>query len=437
MMSSRLPDTPVGRQLTWYFDSHASGGKDITKGEVERHYRDPVKVWGEDAQNQWAWTAARWGAFTFVGVEVLSPFEMTVRISTESETQWRIHCTVEREAPHRIETLDRDRVRDFELVVREATEADAAVLSDIERRSPIVLGDTLMTFDRGDDYFAAARLMEDVMIVLAEVDGVPAGLEWIACHRARIGGVEYGLTIYIHLRIAPEHQRKGIWGALARKLSEKYALGPRIDSDYACGARANEAIQQGFRAKPKWSFGPFRALISVAERAGDPCGRPAKPGDVERIVEILNTSHRDEEMYLPYTVESLRARVERAPDLYSWDRVWIGENALVGVWPSGEKTRVITERNGQRSEALHGLVLDYGLLPGAEGEFESLLRAWCGWLASHGHSHLSILTSEASRGFSVVRALADQMEPFDLWTTYIREPEGAARRGVYIDQVYF
>ena len=143
-----------------------------------------MKVWGEDAQNQWAWTAARWGAFTFVGVEVLSPFEMTVTISTESETQWRIHCTVEREAPHRIETLDRDRVRDFELVVREATEADAAVLSDIERRSPIVLGDTLMTFDRGDDYFAAARLMEDVMIVLAEVDGVPVGLEWIACHRA-------------------------------------------------------------------------------------------------------------------------------------------------------------------------------------------------------------------------------------------------------------
>ena len=438
--TKKAASTPVGGQVGWYLDVLASGGQALSREEVDRHFCDPLPTSEseEDLRARWSAMAARVGAFKVVGSDAISPFETTVTIATEKETTWRVCCTVEREAPHRINTLEWDRVRDFDLVVREATDADAAALSDIERRSPIAMGDTLLTFDRGDDYFAAARLMEDVTVVVAEVDGVPAAVEWAAWHRARIGGAEYRMTIYIHLRVLPEHQRKGLWGAIAGKLSEKYPPGTRSDCGYACGARANPAVQHVFRGRPKWSFGPFRALIPSREHAGDPYGRPATPKDVERVVEILNTSHEGEEMYLPYTVNSLRARLERAPDLYSWDRVWIADNAVVGVWPAGDKIRVITERAGQRSESLHGLVLDYGLLPGAEAEFERLLRAWCGWLAGRGQSHLSIFTSEGSLGFSVIRALAEQMERFDLWTApAISEPEGAVQRGLYVDQVNF
>lgn len=44
---------------------------------------------------------------------------------------------------------------------------------------------------------------------------------------------------------------------------------------------------------------------------------PATIEDAPAIVEMLNSFHRDEEMYVPYTIDSLARRVARAPDLYS------------------------------------------------------------------------------------------------------------------------
>jgi hypothetical protein len=81
--------------------------------------------------------------------------------------------------------------------------------------------------------------------------------------------------------------------------------------------------------------------------------------------------------------------------------------------------------------------LDYGFRSGAEAEFQELLRAWCGWLATHDHTHLSIFTSEASAGFDVIKGMTEQLELFDIWTPPIAEPEEAALYGVYMDQVYF
>ena len=436
MSSWRIPDTPAGQQLRWYLEVMSSDIGDLTLEEANAHLADTWTLTEADLRSQWSSWSARIGRCALVGIERNEAFETTVRLDTDKATSYRLTCTVEPEAPHKVLDFDWDQVYDFDLVVREAVEADAAVLADIELRSPIEMGDTWMTFDRSADYFAAARLMDEVTVVVAEVDGTPAAVEWAAWHRARIGGVDYRLAVYIHLRVAAEHQRKGLWGAMARKLGEKYP--PEItDCGYACGARANAAIQHGFKGRPRWSVGPYRALIRASEQAGPAFGRAASAADLEQIVELLNRSRGQEEMYFPYDADSLRARLERAPDLYSWDRVWLTDNAVLGVWPAGDQIRVVTESNGQRQAARHGLVLDYGYLPGAEAELEQLLRAWCGWLADHGHSHLSIFTSEGSRGYPVIQKLAEHLERFDLWTPPIPEPEGAARNGIYIDQVYF
>ncbi len=433
----RIPKTPVGEQLLWYLEVMSSDMGDLTVEEVNAHMAHSLELADAELRDQWSGWSARLGHCTITGIDHSATFEMTVAIATDKEARYRLSLTVETEAPHKIVNLDWNRVYDFDVVVREATVEDGPALAEIELRAPIVMGDSRMTFDRSEDYFAAARLMEDATVVMAEVDGVPAAVEWAAWHRARIGGTEYRLTNYIHLRVAAEHQRKGLWGALASKLSEKYPPEIKTDCGYACAARVNAAIQRGFQGRPRWSVGPFRALISAAEQAGPPAGRSASHGDVEQIVELLNHSHGQEEMYFPYTAESLLARLGRAPDLYSLDQVWLTDNAIVGLWPAGNQTRVITETDGQTTEARYGLVLDYGFLPGAEVEFEKLLRAWCGWLADHDHSHLSIFTSEASTGYPMIQRLAAHLERFDIWTPPIPEPEGATQHGIYMDQVYF
>jgi len=67
--------------------------------------------------------------------------------------------------------LEYQRLLDVDVTVSEASEGDAAALSDLERRCPIVMGDTSMTIDRGTDYFAFTRLMEEAIVSIAPLAG--------------------------------------------------------------------------------------------------------------------------------------------------------------------------------------------------------------------------------------------------------------------------
>jgi len=78
------------------------------------------------------------------------------------------------------------------------------------------------------------------------------------------------------------------------------------------------------------------------------------------------------------------------------------------------------------------IVIDHGFLPGAEHEFEALLRGWCAWANDRGLDRLSIFSSDASPGYGLLHSLASAVEPFFVWTPGIEEPAGAAERGIYV-----
>jgi len=428
--------TPAGRQLAWYLEAMNADPLSREAHEIRQHLKSPPDTTDEELCAGWSNWSSRVGRCAITHVEREGELDMLVVVETNKNTRYRLSVVVESEEPHRITAVDWQRLFDFDVAVRQATEADGAALAEIERRAPIEMGDRRVTFDRSADYLAAARLMEDARVVLAEVDGEPAAVEWAALHRTRIGGRDYRLVNFIHLRVAAEHQRKGLWGALVRKLSESYPS-ETVDGDYACAARDNQSIQQAFSKRPRWRVAPVRALIAARPGSGSPVGRTATPNDADRIAELLNLTHGLEEMFLPYSRESLRERLERAPELYSWQRVRLTDNAVVGVWPSGPQIRVVRESNGRTQVSRNGLVLDYGFAPGAEVEFEKLLLAWGNWLAAHGHTHLSIFTSEPSASYPIIAELAEQLEPFDIWTSPVLEPDSTTVHGVYADQVYF
>jgi hypothetical protein len=341
----------------------------------------------------------------------------------------------EPQAPHRNTQLQIERRHAFELGFREATADDAAILADIERRCPIVMGDVSVHFDRGDDYMAATRLMEDCGIGLASVDGVPAAVSCGALHVVRIGGELKNLLTVSHLRVLPEHQRKGLWGE-ANKILAKYR--GRSDGSNAYISVDNLGMQHGFANTPnKWGQTIDRVSLDCAALAGPAAGRPATPADVDRIVARLNAFHDAEEMFVPYTAESFTARLQRAPDLYGWDRVWLTDRAVLGVWGHGNALRAVTITAGVRSVSISGVVLDYAFEPGAEAEFESLIRAWCGRLIGEAIDSLLIYTSPASPGSDLIKSLARDVGGFFMWTPGIAIPEGAESRGLYVDAVYF
>jgi len=431
-----LPDRPVGQQLAYFLERIATAGEGVSEADRERFDPDPTGRFDPAAAETWRRLKDQIGDFELVSVEDEAECKLAVTLEAGTK-RWRINFEVAEEPPHRIGRVYLERAFDFDVTVREATEADAPALAEIERRCPILLGDTSITFDRGDDYFAFARLMEDVTVGLAFAEGVPAAINCGAVHPVRTGGIERRIMTAIHTRVLPEHQRKGLWGAVGRVFGEKYPDGS-FDGSRGYVSIDNAPMQKGFQHTPhKWQVRALRALLDCAALAGPPAGRPAVPVDAARIVEILNSCHDAEEFFLPYTSESLRARLERAPRQYSWERVWLTGDAVVGVWPAGESVRVIIERGGQRTESRRGLVLDYGFLPDAEDQLERLLRTWCAELADRGFDTLSIITSERSPGYELLRGLARQIDAFDLWTPGLEPPPGHGERGLYTDQIYF
>jgi hypothetical protein len=438
---SNIPDSWTGRQMKWYLGLLLSRGEGASKLDRDRYTPEFAPRMGRfesDDQEREVWRgfADRFGEISELLVEPRSEFKIDARVTAAKNRIWQLSVEVEPDPPHRISLLNWQRQFEFKLEVREATEADASILADIERRCPIVLGgDTHVHFDRGSDYFAFARLMEDCTIGIASVDGVPAAVSSGAKHRVRIGGVLRSIVTVLHLRVLPEHQRKGLWGA-ANRILDKYWS--NVDGSHAYISVDNAGMQHGFIDTPnKWSIPAFRVQLGCSTLAGPAAGRAATPADAPAMVELLNAFHGREEMYLPYTVESLSARLERAPELYSWDKVWMTSRAMVGVWPAGESLRVVSETNGVRTESSRGLVLDYAFSPGAEREFEALLRAWCGLLQERSIDALSIFTSPSSPGVAILRSLAREVEPYNMWTPGIAAPPDAGDRGLYVDPIYF
>ena len=322
-----IPDSPAGRQLAWYLERVSSAGEGASEAELDARcalkmsVRAPFPYPHEVMTGGWKRCCESYGDFMVASVEQRSDFHLVARLESADNKKFRLSIEVEDREPYRITMLNRERILDFEVVSREATIADAAVLADIERRCPIVLGDGVtMTIERGDDYFAFTRLMDNFVVALGSVDGKPAGVNVAALHTVRVGGRNYRAHAFAHLRILPEHQKKGLWGAINRVIDERYPEGS-ADGNTAYPSVDNAAMLRGFAGAPRWSMHQIRAQLPCASLAGPQIGRPATPRDTSRIVDILNATHESDEMYLPYTVDSFTARVERSPRDYCWERV--------------------------------------------------------------------------------------------------------------------
>ena len=435
-----IPDSPAGRQMRWYLEVLHSGGEAIRAADHDRYapklaQRMPRAASDEDARRSIRGWAERLGEITQVTIISASEFEVEASITAAKDRKWRIKMAVETEPPYRIMRQQIDRALPPNVAVRKAVASDGAALAEIERRCPIVMGGKSMYFDRGADYFASSRLMEEATVGIAFVDGKPAAASCGALHRLRVGGSLKTLVTVTHLRVLPEHQRMGLWGAVNRAFDHYF---DDVDGSRAYISVENAGMQHGFTNTPnKWSKPIFRIQLATAQLAGPMAGREATPDDAHTVANIMNRCHEREEQYLPYTEGSFAARVTRSPRDYSWSDVRMTDRAVVGVWPAGESLKVVRESDGIRSESRPAIAADYGFVDGGESDLEALLRGWCAWANHRGLDTLSIFSSDGSPGHALMTSLASAVEPFFVWTPGIEEPAGASERGIYVDPIYF
>ena len=433
-----LPEeTPVRRQVEWILDAlrRLAAGHPVPDDEPS-HFAENART-GTPAPTPrdrfWGSQPDRLGHdFAEKSSKALSDYELKVTLVSTDGREWELSCGVASAVPHQILSLAvSPTLSGFD--ARVATIEDAAALAGVERQSPVVLGDRSVTVDRGADYFAADRLMENSAVAIGELDGRAVGVFAGCVYPVRIGGVVTRRANGHRLRLLPEVQGTNVWRMLSGPM---YTNLPGFDGAIAFIATENEASQRTHAKSPnKWTFGPLRCLIDTRQQAGVSAGGRATRADLDSIVDVLNECHADEEGFVPYTAESLAARLERAPELYSYGQLLMNDDAVVGVWPA--ELVVSVQRRGSSGAHRRALVLDYGFRAGCEDSLMSLIGAWCSSLSEHGWDELAVFTSPGSPGSTQIVAAATDIEKFDMWTYDVEEPQDAARRGWYTDPVYF
>lgn len=431
-----LPPTPVGHRVGWLLRQLSRAAPPASDEELQ------ANITADDPKDLLDRLASTLEGFDVVDVTASSETELTVRVACPNGREWEMTCTVAAAAPHPIGRVGLERALPPGMDVRPAGPDDNDAILEVSRQTPVVLGDTSVTIDLGPDFFAYVRLMEKSLVMVATDDGAVVGVHCGGTYPVRMGGQLYRMGMVQHSRILPDYGRLGLWGRMNSHLGRAGASAPN-DGDgppppLATGAYIGLENEAAHRlARNSWSCRPFRVTLPCrrAATSGAEPFRRATPDDAEEIVRIINACHDHEELFFPYTVASLAARLTRAPDLYSWSNVMIGKGAVAGVWHAGQQRTRMTADGPTTS--IRGLVLDYGFLPGYEDELASVLESCCHEGARRGMTHLSIFTSAPSPGSALVRSLGDDTEVYELVTPRTLEPEGTDKRGVYVDQIYF
>jgi GNAT superfamily N-acetyltransferase len=300
--------------------------------------------------------------------------------------------------------------------IREARREDDAALRALEARTPLNIGDQHI-FTPHQSFFETHDMQSRTVVMLAEEDGEIIATCAGALNRAPLAGAERLLLYTHHARIAPEHQRKGIGGALTSAISAywKEHEPAHIDSSYwyiAAGNAQSRSFAERGGNKP-WPLSVYLCSIQADPGPAAPAKRIGA-GPTFDIVRLINATHKGEELFRPYEHVDFGQRLSRSAD-YGWGDIF-------------------GRFDGGRLVAVAGLwkqtVSDYGYEAAAEADMAALLQD----LAAL-RGDLTILLDGRS---PLLPALGlDRSRQFEL-LFYAPRIETPANPGViYVDPVYF
>ena len=330
--------------------------------------------------------------------------------------------------------------------LRGATRRDNDALIALERRSPLLLGDLELAFDRSPDYFVAQRLQERSRMVVAEHDGGLVGVCASAVHWSQLLGKEQLLAYTHHLRIDPAFQRHGIGRALPRALTEAWDAA-RISrgGGYAFVEARNEAslayVAAGSGAGP-WPVDGWLQELPPLPEAEDRSVETLTEDDLDEVVALLNVTHAGLELFPQATPKRLEARLRRTPE-YSWSS-WRGLRrggrliAAAGLHDQGAGFAALAHdrRSGEVHESRWLVVLDYAFAPGEAPAMAALLAMLQGKAAAMQRDALELSVPECSPLFPLVMEGMAGVSRFKFLGGTQRPPPEYPLRGVYIDPAY-
>ena len=457
-----IASSPVGARLRWLlheldipgWDRGAPGGR--SRGSAD-------EAFVENGGSAVAALARQLADYRVVAVEEADETDCTLVLQSGPLRRSTLRVTVEADRPHRIRHASVTRTLPEGTYLRPATPEDGRELAELCRQTPILLSNgRQLVIDPGDDYWTGTRLMGMANALVAVHGERIIAVQLGTMFEARYGGRHQRVAVVLHTRVHPDFAMAGIRTVIQRVFQQVSAQRMQ-QAQHEAGVTEPDRGDRSDRATPptaplaltgisyvaaenlttqsdriraaSWKCKPYRLVLPCPLPRATDHGRVATAADGPRIVELINRCHGEEELFLPYTERYLEERLSRAPDLYTWGDLLLGENAVVGVWMSGER-RVLTD-GGTTTTSVRGLVLDHGFAPGHEDELLLLLGAASRRAAGRGMTHLSVFSSDGSPGAASLRSVAETIERYEVVNPFHPEPAGTVDRGMWVDQIYF
>ncbi len=248
------------------------------------------------------------------------------------------------------------------IVIRAATENDAAALQALQARCPQGASLVISTVN-APDFFGRARIYAERAVLVAEDGGRIVGSAACAVRPALVDGAIRPVGYEFQYFVDPDQRQRGI-ARMLREAVEEYLRAHNAVLSYAAIVEGNTPslnlfTRQGFHVHRTLTM--YGLLVyRQHELPSTYSVRSATAADLDAIARLCNQTWAGRELYLPFNAASLAEFIERTP-AYSLDNLLVAEQdgalvACAGYWDWGAITKVTVKAFNQRLRRLATLL---------------------------------------------------------------------------------
>lgn len=220
------------------------------------------------------------------------------------------------------------------MIIREATKTDNEQLLQLQSKSPMG-SDLIIQLDSSPDFFNRSKGYKDWTILVAEDGDKLLGAAGYAVQNKPIAGKIFKMVYEYGFMVDPDARRMGVASTLQTEIELRNS-----DSDYLhLNITEDNQASHGFFTKMGFEIvkncGPFMLMAYKEQKVDRYKVRPVKEGDIPVVVELLNETYTDYEMFTPFTEETLTDYINALP-FFSLSDLYIHEQesmlAVAGFW---------------------------------------------------------------------------------------------------------
>ncbi len=222
--------------------------------------------------------------------------------------------------------------------IRNAVEGDNSALIELQKKCP--MGRSLiLQFDSSPSYFNRSKHQTENHVIVAVEDGKIVGSVSCAIMEKRVNKKPLRTAYNYGLMVDPSHRRKGI-ATLLDERTEEIATEHDIDMIF-CQIIQNNI--PSIRVTEKRGFIHVKDITSYVLMVYKPQKpttnaviRPAEKPDLPRIVDLINDTYSEYDLYKPHKVDEFKELVEKRAH-YDLNNIHVYEKegevqACLGYW---------------------------------------------------------------------------------------------------------